>query len=94
MPEMQLADLHNVEASVYIVAVMFFPNWSPDGIRRGVDAVRNQAIANVLNRNPGAKPRNSAAMQMLIEAVKGDKLAYYDRISARLSAFSVPGHRY
>ena len=80
MPEMQLADLHNVEASVYVATVMFSPNRTHAEIQRGVDAVRNQALADVLNRNPGAKPLNPAAMEMLIEAAKGDRIADYDRI--------------
>jgi hypothetical protein len=77
LPELQLPDLHNVEAGVYVIAVMFFPTGRHDDHQHFVDAVRNQAVANNLRQNPGANPIDQTAIGLLRDAAKGPHFAEF-----------------
>jgi hypothetical protein len=77
LPDLQLPDLHNVEAGPYLVAVMFFPTGRHDDHRRFVDAVRNQAVANSLRKKPSGHPIDQTAIGLLRDAAMGPHFAEF-----------------
>jgi hypothetical protein len=75
MSVLNLVDLHNTEAGVYLFSVMCNSRGGDDEHRRFIDAVLNHAVSNVLRRNDGKKPINPEAMDLVANAAVGPRLA-------------------